>query len=1111
MSNEEKLRDYLRRATTDLRQARRRIRELEEREREPIAIVAMACRFPGGVSSPEELWELVSRERDAVSDFPADRGWDLAGLYDPDPDRAGTAYTREGGFLDDAAGFDAAFFGMGPREAVATDPQQRLLLEVAWETFERAGIAPDSLRGSRTGVFAGVVSQAYVPPPERVPAGYEGHLMTGNATSVASGRVAYHLGLEGPAVTLDTACSSSLVAMHLAAQSLRRGECDLALAGGVTVMATPLLLVEFSRQRGLAPDARCKAFAAAADGTGFAEGVGLVLLERLSEARRRGHRVLAVLRGSAVNQDGASNGLTAPNGPTQERVIRQALADARLAPQQVDAVEAHGTGTRLGDPIEARALIAAYGQGRPDDEPLFVGSLKSNIGHTQAAAGVAGVIKTVLAMRHQVLPRSLHLDEPTPHVDWSAGGVRLLAETLPWPDRGRPRRAGVSSFGISGTNAHVILEQAPPETAEEEPSQEAGAPLRNPSGTPGGGTPGGMSYVAHETSDGGTQGTTSGAPDETSGGSAESTGDAVADAMAAEARPLAPWVLSARTAGALRSQAGRLAAHLAAAPESDPVEVGRTLALGRAVFRHRAVVLPGGADERLAALRALAAGRPHPRTVSGTAAERLSTAWLFTGQGSQRPGMGRESYDRWPVFRQAVDELCEAFEPHLDRPLKELLFAAPDSPDAALLDRTEYAQPALFTVELALFRLLSRLLPEPDFVTGHSLGGLTAVAAAGALPVEDACALVAARGRLMGAGPRGGAMAALEASEEEVRALLEDYSGVIGVAAVNGPRATVVSGDAEAVTDLAHGFAEQGRRTRRLRVSHAFHSAHMDGAMEPLRQLATTLRVTEPVIPVVSDLTGRRLDAEELRRPEYWARQLRSPVRFGAAVATLHEAGVAAYVEVGPDAVLAPLVPACLPADAAPVVVPALVRDRAEEDTLATALSRLHTAGGEVRWAHWYGERPRPAADLPTYPFEHRRYWWPAQVVRPYAADARRPQPHPVPADTTTDTTDAAVDGRDPAAEHGTASAVVAAAADRPGALLDLVLAHTADVLGHESPEQIDPEDKFLDIGLSSFTALEVRNRLCQVTGLLLPPVLLFDHPTPAAVVRFLEERLTAA
>ncbi|MFE5212554.1 type I polyketide synthase [Streptomyces sp. NPDC056600] len=1081
--NEAKLRDYLRRATADLRQARRRVRELEEKEHEPVAVVAMACRFPGGVRSPEDLWDLVSKERDAVSALPEDRGWDTEALYDPDPDRAGTAYTREGGFLHDAAGFDAAFFGMGPREAVATDPQQRLLLEVAWETFERAGIAPDSLRGSRTGVYTGVVSQAYVPPADRVPAGYEGHLMTGNATSVASGRIAYHLGLEGPAVTLDTACSSSLVAMHLAAQALRRGECDLALAGGVTVMATPLLLVEFSRQRGLSPDARCKAFSAAADGTGFAEGVGTVLLERLSEARRRGHRVLAVLRGSAVNQDGASNGLTAPNGPTQERVVAQALADARLAPQQIDLVEAHGTGTRLGDPIEARALLAAYGQGRPKDRPLYVGSLKSNIGHTQAAAGVAGVIKAVLAIRHGVMPRSLHLDEPTPHVDWSAGAVEPLTATIPWPDRGRPRRAGVSSFGISGTNAHVIMEQASPD----EPS----------------------------------------ARDTPPGGDAEPVGE-----------PVAPWVLSARTEGALRAQAERLAAHLTrtAHADADAGDVGRTLALGRASLRHRAVVLPGTAQERLAALRAVAEGRRDPRAVTGTAAERLATAFLFTGQGSQRPGMGRELYATRPVFQEAVDELCEAFGPHLDRPLLPLLLAGPDDPATALLERTEYAQPALFTLELALFRLLRRLLPEPDFLAGHSLGGITAVAASGALSPQDACALVAARGRLMGGGPRHGAMAACEASEEEVREVLADHPGAADVAAVNGPTATVVSGDAEAVEEIARVFAGRGRRTRRLRVGHAFHSAHMDAAVEPLRQVAAGLRVGDPSVPVISDLTGLPLTGEELRDPGHWGRQVRSPVRFAEVVATLHGAGVTAFVEVGPDAVLSALVEPCLPPGAAPLVAPAMVRDRSEEASLAAALARLHVAGARVDWDHWFGGPPRPAIDLPTYPFEHRRFWWPAEAFGAAradgpdgpgrASDAVAAPGGAAPAPAANGTTPPAPDGTpaparvvaDAAATAGDGGADGAPARDgagesassagerHPESMLDLVLAHTADVLGHDAPERIGPEEKFLDVGLSSFTALEVRNRLCEVTGLRLPPVLLFDHPTPAEVARYLEQ-----
>ncbi|MFE9045849.1 type I polyketide synthase [Streptomyces sp. NPDC007818] len=1070
MSNEEKLREYLKRATADLKQAKRRIRDLEDAAHEPVAIVATGCRFPGGADSPEELWRLVAEERDAVSGLPGDRGWDLEGLYDPDPDRPGTTYAREGGFLYGAAGFDAVFFGMGPREAVATDPQQRLLLEVAWETFERAGIAPTSLHGSRTGVFAGVVSQAYAPPPAELPEGYEGHLMTGNATSVASGRIAYHLGLEGPAVTLDTACSSSLVAMHLAARALRSGECDLALAGGVTVMATPQLLVEFSRQRGLSADGRCKAFAAAADGTGFSEGVGLVLLERLSDARRNGRRILALLRGSAVNQDGASNGLTAPNGPTQERVIAQALASARLAPQQVDVVEAHGTGTRLGDPIEAAALLAAYGQGRPEGEPLLLGSLKSNIGHTQAAAGVAGVIKMVEAIRHGHLPRTLHVDEPTPHVDWSAGAVRLLTESVPWPDRKRPRRAGVSSFGISGTNAHVILEQAPVEASAE------------PAG-PG------------------------------------------TDAEGA-AEPSAPWLLSARTEEALRAQAGRLAERLeaweragdagpgpagagdaaaalsssraearrdgATAPGLSDLEIGRTLALGRGRLRHRAAVLPGDREGARRALADLAAGRPSGRLVRGRSTGRPTTAFLFTGQGSHRPAMARELYASRPVFREALQEIAAAFETPLGRPLLPLLLEPEGSPEAALLDRTEFAQPALFALETALFRELSRLLPAPDWVAGHSIGGITAAAAAGVLSLEDAAVLVSARGRLMQEQRGGGAMLACEASEEEIRALLGEYEGRMGLAAVNGPRSVVVSGDAEAVTEIAAALTVWRRRTKRLRVSHAFHSHHMDGALEPLRRVVAGLRFRPPELRIVSDLSGRPVEAGELDAPSYWADQLRSPVRFGAVLGSLYGAGVSAFVEVGPDAVLAPMVTAALPAGAAdPVVVPALVRDRPAEASLAGALARLDTAGAAVEWREWYGgpAGARGGADLPTYPFEHGPYWWPART---------RPEPR------------GTAEPDAPTAAPATAAAVAEPVPAGEVSLLDLVREHAAEVLGHAAPELIDAEDNFLDIGFSSFTALEVRNRLCEATGLPLPPVLLFDHPTPAAVARFMEEQLTA-
>ncbi|MDH6142633.1 acyl transferase domain-containing protein/D-arabinose 1-dehydrogenase-like Zn-dependent alcohol dehydrogenase/acyl carrier protein [Kitasatospora sp. GP30] len=912
-TNEEKLLDYLKRVTADLHQTRERLLAVESGEPEPIAITAMSCRFPGGVQTPEELWRLVADGVDAVSDFPADRGWDLDALHDADPEQSGTSYTREGGFLADASRFDADFFGISPREALAMDPQQRLLLETSWEAIERAGIDPAALRGSRTGVFAGTNGQDYSMLLLANPEGLDGHEGTGNAASVVSGRISYTLGLEGPAVTVDTACSSSLVALHLAVRALRAGECDLALAGGVTVMSTPAAFVQFSRQRGLAADGRCKPFAAAADGTGWGEGVGVLLLERLSDARRNGHPVLAVVRGSAVNQDGASNGLTAPNGPSQQRVIRQALADARLTAAEVDAVEAHGTGTTLGDPIEAQALLATYGQHR-EAAPLRLGSVKSNLGHTQAAAGVAGVIKTVMAMRHALLPKTLHVDVPTPHVDWSAGSVELLTEAVPWPETGRPRRAAVSSFGMSGTNAHVILEQAPVEE-----SAEPGEPMTFP----------------------------------------------------------VPWPLSARGADALRAQAARLRAHLVDRPELPLPEAGRTLAAGRAALDHRAVLLAADRPGALAALGALAAGEPAPGVVQGVAAgERDRVVFVFPGQGAQWAGMAVELLDIEPVFAARMGECAAALAPFVDWDLFEVLRG-----DGAVLGRDDVVQPVLFAVMVSLAELWRSYGVTPAAVVGHSQGEIAAACVAGALSLEDAARVVALRSRVLRAIAGRGGVVSVSLPQDRVREMLISD---LTVAAVNGPATVVVSGENSALDALLARCEAEGVRARRIPMDYASHSTHVEAVEAELLDVLRPITPRTSQVPFYSTVTAGLFDTAQLDAA-YWYRNLRRPVQLEAAIRTLIEDGLDAFVEVSPHPVLTMGLQETAP-DA--VVSGTLRRNEGGLARFLTSAAELHVSGVPVTWRFPEGTR---RVDLPTYAFQRTRYWpQPAPAaVHQDPADAR--------------------------------------------------------------------------------------------------------------------------
>ncbi|MFJ5225022.1 SDR family NAD(P)-dependent oxidoreductase [Streptomyces sp. NPDC088400] len=949
---ETRLRTYLKRATTELYRTRQELADLRDRDRDPVAIVGMACRFPGGVRGPEDLWRLVDSGTDAISPFPTNRGWRIDELHDAagDAGAAGHTVTRLGGFLHDADEFDAEFFGISPREALAMDPQQRLLLESAWEALEHAGIDPTGLRDSPTGVFAGVTAQEYGSLTRTGDEGVEGYLLSGTTTSVASGRIAYTLGSRGPALTVDTACSSSLVALHLAVRSLRAGECDLALAGGACVMATPGMFLEFSRQQGLAGDGRCKPFAAAADGTSWAEGVGLIVLERLSAARRNGHRVLAVVRGSAVNQDGASNGLTAPSGPAQEQVVRDALCAAGLSSGDIDAVEAHGTGTRLGDPIEARALLAAYGRDRPAGRPLWLGSLKSNIGHAQAAAGVGGVIKMVQALRHERLPRTLHVDAPTPHVEWREESVALLIEARPWQRRDTPRRAGVSSFGISGTNAHLILEEAPVPVPVPAPAP-ALTPAPDPADPPGTGpAPQGSPSV---------------------------------------------WPLSARSAPALARQAARLTDALAASPPPRTADVARALAGTRAALEHRAVVLAEDLDGFRALLTALARGDDPPGVIRGRA-RAARTVFVFPGQGSQWAGMARELLDGSPVFRDRVQQCAEALTPYTDWSLTDVLTGAPD---AAALDRVDVVQPALWAVMVSLAEVWRAHGVVPDAVVGHSQGEIAAACVAGALSLPDAARVVALRSRALVRLAGTGGMASVALPADRVRDRLADpaVTGRVHIAGVNGPAATVIAGPAPLLAALVAAWDAEGVHARVVPVDYSSHTPDVEALHQELLDLLAPVAPRRPEIPLYSTLTGGLLDEATRLDAEHWFRSLRAPVRFHDAVTALIDAGHELFIECSPHPVLTVAVQDTLDTAGVPgSALGTLQRGDGGRRRLLASLAEAYVRGTPVDWPTLLPPGRADAVELPTYAFQRRRHWLSSSPVTGSAGLGAMTTGHPL-------------------------------------------------------------------------------------------------------------------
>lgn len=982
---------------------------------EPVAVIGVGCRFPGDIDGPERLWDFLTEKKCAITAYP-DRGFTNAGTF-----------AESGGFLKDVAGFDNRFFDIPPDEALRMDPQQRLLLEVSWEALEHAGIIPESLRLSRTGVFVGVSSTDYV---RLVSASAQQKSTiwdnTGGSSSIIANRISYFLDIQGPSIVIDTACSSSLVAVHLACRSLSTWDCDIALVGGTNVLISPEPWGGFREAGILSQTGCCHAFDKSADGMVRGEGCGVIVLQRLSDARLEGRRILAILTGSAVNQDGKSNGIMAPNPSAQIGVLENACKSARVDPLEIGYVEAHGTGTSLGDRIEAHALGMVFGRKRPGSGPLMIGSIKPNIGHLEGAAGIAGLIKAVLMVERGSLLPSGGFTEPNPAIPFTELGLRVVDELQEWPVvAGRPRRAGVSSFGFGGTNAHVIVEEA---------------------GSVGADTVSGRADV---------------------GGSG---GGVVA------------WVISGKTASALAAQAGRLGRYVRARPALDVVDVGYSLVSTRSVFDHRAVVVGQTRDELLAGLAGVVAGRPEAGVVCGVGKPAGKTAFVFAGQGSQWLGMGSELYAAYPVFAEALDAVVDELDRHLRYPLRDVIWGH----DQDLLNTTEFAQPALFAVEVALYRLLMSWGVRPGLVLGHSVGELAAAHVAGALCLPDAAMLVAARGRLMQALPAGGAMFAVQAREDEVAPMLGHD---VSIAAVNGPASVVISGAHDAVSAIADRLRGQGRRVHRLAVSHAFHSALMEPMIAEFTAVAAELSVGLPTIPVISNVTGQ-LVADDFASADYWARHIRAVVRFGDSVRSAHCAGASRFIEVGPGGGLTSLIEASL-ADAQIVSVPTLRKDRPEPVSVMTAAAQGFVSGMGLDWASVFsGYRPK-RVELPTYAFQHQKFWL---------------APAPSVSDPTAAGQIGASDGGAVLlASSGFAARLAGRSADEQlAAAIEVVCEHAAAVLGRDGAAGLDAGQAFADSGFNSLSAVELRNRLTAVTAVTLPATAIFDHPTPTELAQYL-------